>query len=157
MTKPTNWLCAQRRLRSAILISLHCPHKEILGPWLPIERTAKTLIRLGGCPVWSKSSLGAYSLCWFCHVAARMYSEMKQTSLSSHCLLHYIIQKKKKKKKHSALDLHCFYCIKCVTDGIKSTFYFYFNIIYYYLKNLWVAILVWWYAIYLIFSDMLGR
>ena len=28
-------------------------------PWLPIERTAKTLIRLGGCPGWSESSLGA--------------------------------------------------------------------------------------------------
>ena len=36
----------------------------------PIERTAKTLIRLGGCPGWSESSLGAQSLCWFCHVAA---------------------------------------------------------------------------------------
>ena len=33
-------------------------------------RTAKTLIRLGGCPGWSESSLGAYSFCWFCHVAA---------------------------------------------------------------------------------------
>ena len=33
-------------------------------------RTAKTLIRLGGCPGWSESSLGAQSLCWFCHEAA---------------------------------------------------------------------------------------
>ena len=33
-------------------------------------RTAKTLIRLGGCPGWSESSLGAHSFCWFCHVAA---------------------------------------------------------------------------------------
>ena len=31
------------------LISLYCPHEESLGPSLPIERTAKTLIRLGGC------------------------------------------------------------------------------------------------------------
>ena len=30
--------------------SLCCPHEEILGPQLPTERTAKTLIRLGGCP-----------------------------------------------------------------------------------------------------------
>ena len=30
--------------------SLLCPHEESLGPWLPTERTAKTLIRLGGCP-----------------------------------------------------------------------------------------------------------
>ena len=35
-------------------------------------RTAKTLIRLGGCPGWSESSLGAHSLCWFCHVTARL-------------------------------------------------------------------------------------
>ena len=32
-------------------------------------RTAKTLIGLGGCPVWSESSLGAHTFCWFCHVA----------------------------------------------------------------------------------------
>ena len=32
-------------------------------------RTAKTLIRLGGCPGWSESSLGAHTFCLFCHVA----------------------------------------------------------------------------------------
>ena len=30
------------------------------------------LIRLGGCPGWSESSLGAHSLCWFCHVVAQI-------------------------------------------------------------------------------------
>ena len=35
-------------------------------------QTAKTLIRLGGCPGWSESSLGAQSLYWFCHVAAHI-------------------------------------------------------------------------------------
>ena len=30
----------------------------------------KTLIRLGGCPGWSESSLGAKPFFWFCHVAA---------------------------------------------------------------------------------------
>ena len=35
-------------------------------------RTVNTLIRLGGCPGWSESSLGAHSLCWFCHVAAQV-------------------------------------------------------------------------------------
>ena len=33
-------------------------HEETLGPQLPIVRTAKTLIRLGGCPGRSESSLG---------------------------------------------------------------------------------------------------
>ena len=37
MTKPTKWLCAQRRLRSAWASaqsdqSLRCPHEERLGP-----------------------------------------------------------------------------------------------------------------------------
>ena len=37
MTKPTKWMCAQRRLRSAWASaqsdkSLHCPHEETLGP-----------------------------------------------------------------------------------------------------------------------------
>ena len=41
------------------LISLRCPHEESFGPLLPTERTAKTLIRLGGCPGWSESLLGA--------------------------------------------------------------------------------------------------
>ena len=30
----------------------------------------RKLIRLGGCPGWSESSLGAHSFCWFCHVVA---------------------------------------------------------------------------------------
>ena len=42
-------------------------------------RTAKTLIRLGGCPGWSESSLGAQSLCWFCHVAANFVHHKRST------------------------------------------------------------------------------
>ena len=67
MTKPTKWLCAQRRLRSAWASaqsdqSLRCPHEESLGPQLPIKRTANNLIRLGECSGWSESSLGALIL-----------------------------------------------------------------------------------------------
>ena len=81
MTKPTKWLCAQRRLRSAWVSaqsdqSLRCPHEETLGPYLLIERPAKTLFRLDGCPGWSESSLGAHSFCWYCHVAAHVFSEV---------------------------------------------------------------------------------
>ena len=42
-------------------------------PWVlsyPLSATAKTLIRLGGCPGWSESSMGAHSVCWFSHVVA---------------------------------------------------------------------------------------
>ena len=54
MTKPTKWPVRQRRLRSAWASvqsdqSLRCPPEESLSPKLPIKRTAKTLIRLGGC------------------------------------------------------------------------------------------------------------
>ena len=43
-------------------------------------RTAKPLIRLGGCPVCSEFSLGAQSLCWFCHVAAHISGFENQTA-----------------------------------------------------------------------------
>ena len=39
---------------------------------LPIERLAKTLIRLNGCSGWSESSLGSHSDCWFCPGAAKI-------------------------------------------------------------------------------------
>ena len=96
MTKPTKWVCAQQRLGSAWASaqsdqSLRCLHEESLGPLLAIKRTAKTLIRLGGCPGWSESSLGAHSFCWFCHVAPRM---LRCTLLLSLCKLeHYLLFK----------------------------------------------------------------
>ena len=45
-----------------------------------IKCTAKTLIRLGGYPGWFESSLGAQSLCWFCHVAAHMLNPHRSSS-----------------------------------------------------------------------------
>ena len=40
----------------------------VLSYPLSIQRR---LTRLGGCPGWSESSLGAHSFCWFCHVVAQ--------------------------------------------------------------------------------------
>ena len=43
-------------------------------PWVlsyPLSAQLR-LIRLGGCPGWSESSLGAHSFCWFCHVLAQI-------------------------------------------------------------------------------------
>ena len=53
MTKPTKWPLRPAETQTACASaqsdqSLRCPHEETLGPQLPIERTAKTLIRLGG-------------------------------------------------------------------------------------------------------------
>ena len=65
--KTNKMACAPSELRSALASaqsdqSLRCPHEESLGPQLPTERTGKTLIRLGGCPGWSESSLGAHAM-----------------------------------------------------------------------------------------------
>ena len=52
--KQTNDLHVQQRLRSAWASAqsdqcLFCWHEVTLGPWLPIDYTVKTLIRLGKC------------------------------------------------------------------------------------------------------------
>ena len=65
MKKWQNNLCTQRRFWSAWASAQSdqspcCPHEETLCPWLSIESTAKTLIRLGKCPGWSVSSLGTH-------------------------------------------------------------------------------------------------
>ena len=62
-----NGMCAQRRLRSAWASaqsdqSLRCALNGQLRTPAFLMRTAKTLIRLGGCPGWSESSLGAHAL-----------------------------------------------------------------------------------------------
>ena len=71
-------LCSQRRLISAYVSaqsdqSLCCLHEETLDLKLPIECTMKILIRLGRCPGWFESFLGAQSCCWFCHEAAQFF------------------------------------------------------------------------------------
>ena len=64
MTKPTEWHVLQRRLRSASAStqsdqSLPCALNRLLKAHCFFVWTAKTLIRLGGCPGWSESSLAA--------------------------------------------------------------------------------------------------
>ena len=63
------------------LISLRCPLEETLGPLLPIKHGVRTLIRLGGCPGWSKSLLGAQANSWFCHAVAQMFVERVSLNL----------------------------------------------------------------------------
>ena len=72
MTKTNKMTCAQRRLRSA-WASAQSDQSLRWATKALFMRTAKTLIRLGGCPGWSESSLGAQSFCWFCHEAAHIY------------------------------------------------------------------------------------
>ena len=80
MSKPTKWVCAQRRLRSAWAdaqtdLSLRWAHHQFVGfvmSRLISSCAQRRLIRLGRCPDWSKSSLDAPSFCWFCHVTAQI-------------------------------------------------------------------------------------
>ena len=92
MTKPTMWLCAQRRLRSAWAsaqsdqsslsvwrnlgsLATHWVHSEDSYQTGQMSRPIwvfATLMGLGRCPGWSESSLGAHSFRWFCHVAAHI-------------------------------------------------------------------------------------
>ena len=65
--KTNKMTCAQRRLRSACASAqsdqrLPCPHDDTLGPQLPTEHPAKTLIRLGGFPGGSESWLSAHAI-----------------------------------------------------------------------------------------------
>ena len=53
---------------------------------LSIGCSAKTLIRLGGGPGWSESSLGARSFCWFCHEAAHLIPSLMLCSFPAWCL-----------------------------------------------------------------------
>ena len=69
-------MCAQRRLNSASASAqsnqdLRCALNRKLRTQGFFIRTAKSLIRLDGCPGWSESSLGAHSFCWFCRAAAQ--------------------------------------------------------------------------------------
>ena len=67
MTKPTKWLCAQRRLRSAWVLSYPLSASEDSDQTRRMPRLI--WVFAGIRPVWSESSLGA-QFCWFCHEAA---------------------------------------------------------------------------------------
>ena len=57
------WACSQSNQ------SIHCQHGSNLDHKLPLNCVIKTLIRLGGCPVWSEFLLEAYAslLVLSCH------------------------------------------------------------------------------------------
>ena len=72
MTKPTKWLCAQQRLRSAwasaeseqsslCALRIAKDPKDSQGPKVS-SCGQRRLIRLGKCPGWSESLLGAHAI-----------------------------------------------------------------------------------------------
>ena len=60
-------MCTQQRLRSAWASAQS--DQSLLSAWrkLPIQQTVKTLIRLGGCPGWSESSLDTHAIFLLSH------------------------------------------------------------------------------------------
>ena len=75
-TNPTKWHMHPAKTQISPVLS-----ESSLSAWRNIgslatliKRTAKTLIRLGECPGWSESSLGAQVILLVCHVAAQMTS-----------------------------------------------------------------------------------
>ena len=81
MTKPTKWVCAQRRLRSAQ------SHQSLRCTWIAkdpslLHADSEDSDQTGRCQGWSESSLGAHSFCWFCHVAAHLSQLLRLWHLS---------------------------------------------------------------------------
>ena len=84
MTKPTKWLCAQQRLRSAwASAQSDQSHRCALNGYLRTQaffmRTAETLIRLGGSPGSSESSLGTHAILTVGNVAYRKTPKYSDT------------------------------------------------------------------------------
>ena len=74
-------------------------------------RTAKTLIRLGGCPDSFESLLGAQPFCWFCHVAAhlslRYLRRFKPKTMTCMCGIKYTVYTKFLKRFRA--EIHKYY------------------------------------------------
>ena len=80
MTKPTKWLCAQRRQISLGI----CPvwsESSLYAQWVakdPSFRHADSddSDQIGRCQGWSESSLRTHAICWFCHEATYLLKNM---------------------------------------------------------------------------------
>ena len=87
VTKPTKWLCTQRRLRSA-WASAQSDQSSLCAQWVAKDPSflcadSDPSIRLGGCPGWSESSLGAHAILL---VLSRGGSFMKNVSIHYVCV-----------------------------------------------------------------------
>ena len=78
MTKPTKWLCAQGRLRSAWVSaqSAQSPHLHSVGSWRPnfLQADSKDSDQTGQMDAQADLRLcwAHMSFCWFCHEAAQI-------------------------------------------------------------------------------------
>ena len=86
-------------------------------------RTAKTLIRLGGCPSWSESSLGAQPFCWFCHVAGHIHSDpnIQDTCIHEHIKIYPCILGSRNTRTYKSKRIH-FEHMCCLEKNILFCF-----------------------------------
>ena len=85
--KTNKWLVRQAKTQISLGIrpvwtETSPPAWGKLGSFATHWAKAKTLIRLGGCPGWSESSLAHMSFCWFCHAAAQIIEYENSLSVS---------------------------------------------------------------------------
>ena len=135
MTKPTKWPVRpantqiSQGIRPCSLIRVFAVHMK--KHWLPTERKAKTLIRLGRCPGWSESSLGAQarllvlSCCVsFCRAAAHLQAVWNSDPIKSQVETRFSSTVSKKSSK-SWYRCH----LRCVAmvmscDDLSTLFHF---------------------------------
>ena len=77
ITKPTKWHVRPAKTQISLGIRpvwsvFTVRMKKVWFLSYPLS-AQRRLIRLGQCPGWSESSLGAQPHCWFCHEAAHFY------------------------------------------------------------------------------------
>ena len=72
------------------------PAKTQISLGIPrfLHADSKRLIRLGGCPGWSESSLDIQSLCWFCHIVAHMLHCLWDRLMYHCCLIPHVLLKR---------------------------------------------------------------
>ena len=118
MTKPTKWVCAQQKLRSAWASaqsdqSLQCTEWVAKDPRF-LHGDSEDSDRTGRMPGWFESLLGAQSFCWFCHVAAQI-----KFSNFVHVLSHISEQ-----SPFPIINTICLYLVQLIVIIIRTKFSF---------------------------------
>ena len=87
--------------------------KKVWVLTLPTERTAKTLTRLGGCPGWAESSLGAQPHCLFCHEAPHLPAIWLSIGETSWCRKVHL-----REISHGKWTYYILLCLKILSMGL---------------------------------------
>ena len=95
MTKPTKWLCVQRRLRSAWASaqsdqSLRCPHEESLGPQLPLSALRRVDAQADLSLHWAHTHFVGFVISWLIWIKFPcLYSLYSMTEYFHFYMIHF--------------------------------------------------------------------